>query len=98
MDNKEIAQLEAQHRKNWKVFREEVIRLTSLLEQALGSKSVEEKFTAQPEPMLINLQNLEAYEVSFESQPAMYSQIAQPAYPIQVSSNIDFTMKKSQKN
>jgi len=47
--------LEAQHRKNWKVFREEVIRLTSLLEQALGSKSVEEKFTAQPEPMLINL-------------------------------------------
>jgi hypothetical protein len=36
--------------------------------------------------------------VSFESQLAMYSQIAQPVYPIKVSPTIDFTMKKSQKN
>jgi hypothetical protein len=49
-------------------FREEVTRLTSLLEQALKSKSKKAKFIAQPEPMLVSPQDLGANEVSFESQ------------------------------
>jgi hypothetical protein len=51
-------------------LREEVARLTSLLEQALRSKPEEAKFTTQLEPMLANPQNLGANEVS---QQAMYS-------------------------
>jgi hypothetical protein len=51
-------------------LREEVVRLTSLLEQALRSKLEEAKSTAQPEPMLVNPQNKKANEVS---QQAMYS-------------------------
>ena len=51
MVNKEKAQLEAQHQKDFESLREEVTRLTSLLEQALGSKSEEAIFTAQLEPM-----------------------------------------------
>jgi len=38
MDNEEKTQLEAQHRKELGSLREEVIRLTSLLEQTLRSK------------------------------------------------------------
>jgi hypothetical protein len=45
-----------------------------------------------------NPQNLGEKEVSFESQQTMYSQIAQPAYPIKRSSTIDFIMKESQKD
>jgi hypothetical protein len=41
-------------------LREEVARLTSLLKHALRSKSEEVKFIAQPEPMLVNPQNLGA--------------------------------------
>ena len=70
MENKERAQLKAQHRKEMESLREEVVRLTSLLEQALRSKLEEAKSTAQPEPMLVNPQNLGANEVS---QQAMYS-------------------------
>jgi hypothetical protein len=40
-----------------------------------------QKFTAQPEPMLVNPQNLGANEVS---QQAIYSQFAQPVYPIRM--------------
>jgi hypothetical protein len=58
----------------------------------LRSKPEEAKFTAQPEPMLANPQNLRANEVS---QQAMYSQFAQPAYPIKMSSTIDLTKKES---
>jgi hypothetical protein len=85
--------LEAQHRKETESLREEVVKLTSLLKQALRSKPEEAKSTAQPEPMLVNPQNLG--EVS---QQAMYSQFAQPAYPIEMSSTIDLTIKESQKN
>jgi hypothetical protein len=70
MENEEKAQLEAQHRKEMESLREEVARLTSLLEQALRSKPEEAKFTTQLEPMLANPQNLGANEVS---QQAMYS-------------------------
>jgi hypothetical protein len=58
MKNKEKAQLEAQHRKEMESLREEFVRLTSLLEQALRSKPEEAKFISQPEPMLVNPQNL----------------------------------------
>jgi len=87
--------LEAQHRKEMESLREEVARFTSLLEQALRSKPEEAKFTAQPEPMLVNLESLRANEVS---QQVMYSQFAQPSYPIRMSSTIDLTIKESQKN
>jgi hypothetical protein len=70
MENKERAQLKAQHRKEMESLREEVVRLTSLLEQALRSKLEEAKSTAQPEPMLVNPQTKKANEVS---QQAMYS-------------------------
>jgi hypothetical protein len=46
MENKERAQLKAQHRKEMESLREEVVRLTSLLEQALRSKLEEAKSTA----------------------------------------------------
>jgi hypothetical protein len=44
--------LEAQHQKELESLREEVVKFTSLLEQALGSKFGEAIFTAQLEPML----------------------------------------------
>jgi hypothetical protein len=88
--------LEAQHLKELESLGEEVTRLISLLEQALRSKSKEAKFTAQPEPMLTNPQNLGANKVSFESQQATYSEFAQPTYPIRMLSTIDFTVKESQ--
>ena len=61
----------------------------------MRSKPEEAKSTTQPEPILVNPQNLGANEVS---QQAMYSQFAQPAYPIRMSSTIDLTIKESQKN
>jgi hypothetical protein len=73
-------------------LREEVARLTSLLEQALRSRPEEAKFTAQPEFMLVNPLNLGANEVS---QQAMYSPFAQPTYTIKMSSTIDFIIKES---
>ena len=57
--------------------------------------SCREEFIAQPKPMLLNPHNLGANEVS---QHAMYSQFAQPVYPIKISSIIDLTIKKFQKN
>ena len=47
MKNEKRAQLEAQHQKKLESLREEVIRLTSLLEQASRSKSKEATFTTQ---------------------------------------------------
>jgi len=83
MDNQERAYWKLNIEKSWKVLekkleslKEEVIRLISLLEQALRSKFGKAKFTAQPEPLLTNPQNLGANKVSFEYQQAMYSQIA----------------------
>ena len=54
MENEERAQLEAQHKKEVDNLKEEVARITSLLEQALRDKSGKTTLTAQPEPMLVN--------------------------------------------
>jgi len=54
MENEERTQLEAQHQKEVDNLREEVARLTSLLEQALRDKSEKATHIAQPEPMLVN--------------------------------------------
>ncbi|XP_024465904.1 uncharacterized protein LOC112328891 [Populus trichocarpa] len=65
MENEERAQLEAQHQKEVDNLKEEVTRLSSLLEQALRDKSGKATYIAQPEPMLVNPftpQNLGANE------------------------------------
>jgi len=54
MENEERAQLEAQHQKEVDNLKEEVTRLSSLLEQALRDKSGKATYIAQPEPMLVN--------------------------------------------
>jgi DNA-binding XRE family transcriptional regulator len=58
MKNKERAQLKAQYREELDSFREEVARFISLLKQTLGSKFEEAKFSAQPNSILANPQNL----------------------------------------
>lgn len=46
MENEDRAKMEAQHQKELEILRDEVVRLTSQLEYALGSKSKEAKFSA----------------------------------------------------
>ena len=78
-------------------LKEEVARLTSLLEQVLRDKSGKATHIAQPEPMLINPfnpHNLGANGLSFDFQQAMYFQ---PAYPTRMPFTIDSTEKESQK-
>jgi hypothetical protein len=97
MENEERAQLEAQHQKEMDNLKEDVARLTSLLEQALRDKSRKAILIAQPEDMHIthfDPQNLGANRVSSEFQQAMHFQ---PAYPSRISSTIDYTKKESQK-
>jgi hypothetical protein len=97
MENKERAQLEAQHKKEVDNLKEEVARLTSLLEQALRDKSGKATLIAQPEDMHVthfDPQNLGANRVSSEFQQAMHFQ---SAYPSRISSTIDPTEKESQK-
>jgi hypothetical protein len=97
MENEERAQLEAQHQKKVDNLKEEVARLTSLLEQALRDTSRKAILIAQPEDMHIthfNPQNLGANRVSAEFQQAMHFQ---SAYPSRISSTIDSTEKESQK-
>jgi hypothetical protein len=53
MENNQRAQLEAQHQKEVDNLKEEVARLTSLLEQALRDKSGKAIFIAQLEDMHI---------------------------------------------
>jgi len=53
MENEERAQLEARHKKEVDNLKEEVARLTSLLEQALRDKSGKATLIAQPEDMHI---------------------------------------------
>jgi hypothetical protein len=48
MENEERAQLEAQHQKEVDNLKDEVARLTSLLERALRDKSGKATFIAQP--------------------------------------------------
>jgi hypothetical protein len=97
MENEEIAQLEAQHKKEMDNLKEEVARLTSLLEQALRDKFGKATLIAQPEDMHVthfDPQNLGANRVSSEFQQAMHFQ---PAYPSRISSTIDSTEKESQR-
>jgi hypothetical protein len=97
MENEEKAQLEAQHQKEVDNLKEEVARLTSLLEQALRDKSGKATLIAQPEDMHVthfNPQNLGANRVSSEFQQAMHFQ---PAYPMRMPFTIDSTEKESQK-
>jgi hypothetical protein len=71
MENEEKSQLEAQHQKELESLKEEVARLTSLLEQALRSKSGKATLIAHPEVMHVthfDPQNLEANGVSTEFQ------------------------------
>jgi len=78
-------------------LKEEVARLTSLLEQALRDKSGKTTLIAQPEDMHVthfDPQNLGASRVSSEFQQAMHFQ---PSYPTRISSTIDSTEKGSQK-
>jgi hypothetical protein len=95
--NIERAQLEAQHQKEVNNLKEEVTRLTSLLEQALRGKSGKATLIAQPEDMYVthfDPQNLGENRVSSEFQQAMHFQ---SAYPSRISSTIDSTEKESQK-
>jgi len=91
MKNEERAQLEAQHQKELESLKEEVTRLTSLLEQALRSKSGKATLIAQPEDMHVthlDPQNLGANGVSSEFQQAMRFQ---PAYPTRMLFTMDST-------
>jgi len=97
MENEERAQLEAQHQKEVDNLKEEVVRLTSLLEQALRDKSGKATLIAQPDDMHVthfDPHNLGANRVSSEFQQAMHFQ---PSYPARISSTIDSTKKGSQK-
>jgi hypothetical protein len=97
MKNEEKAQLEAQHQKEVDNLKEEVARLTSLLEQALRDKFGKTTLIAQPEDMHVthfDPQNLGANRVSSEFQQAMHFQ---PAYPMRMPFTIDSTKKESQK-
>jgi hypothetical protein len=79
-------------------LKEEVARLTSLLEQALREKSGKTTHIAQPEPMLVipfNPPNLGANGLSFDFQQAMHFQ---PAYPTRMSFTINSIEKESQKS
>jgi hypothetical protein len=97
MENEERARLEAQHQKEMDNLKEEIARLTSLLEQTLRDKSGKATLITQPENMHIthfDPQNLGANRVSSEFQQAMHFQ---PVYPSRISSTIDSTEKESQK-
>ena len=97
MENEERAQLEAQHQKEVNNLKEEVVRLTSLLEQALRDKSGKATLIAQPAHMHVthfDPQNLGANGVSSEFQQAIHFQ---PAYPRRMSFTIDSSEKESQK-
>jgi hypothetical protein len=89
--------LEGQHQKEVDNLKKEVVRLTSLLEQALRDKSGKATLIAQPEPMLVNPfnpQNLGANGLSSDFQQAMWFQ---PAYHTRMLFTIDSTEKESQK-
>ena len=95
MEDEERVQLEAQHQKEVDNLKEEVARLTSLLEQALRDKFGKATLIARPEPMLVNPfnpQNLGVNGLSSNFQQAMHFQ---PAYPMRMSFTIDSTKKES---
>ena len=89
--------MEAQHQKEMDNLKEEFVRLTSLLEQALKDKSGKATLIAQPQPMFVNPfnpQNMGANGLSSDFQQAMRFQ---PAYPTRMSFTIDYIEKESQK-
>jgi hypothetical protein len=97
MENEERVQLEAQYQKELDNLKEEVARLTSLLELALRDKSGKTTLIAQPEDMHVthfDPQNLGANRVSSEFQQAMHFQ---PAYPMRMPFTIDSIEKESKK-
>lgn len=80
MENEERTQLEIQHQKELESLKEDVARLTSLLEQALRPRagegtSSQQTFTPQPPPPFIP---------PFEPQHAAHFLPAQSAYPTRV--------------
>jgi len=88
--------LEAQHQKEVGNLKEEVARLTGLLEQALRDKSEKATLIALPEDMHVthsDPHNLWANKVSSEFQQAMHFQ---PTYPSRISFTIDSAKKESQ--
>jgi hypothetical protein len=94
--------LEAQHQKELESLKEDVARLTSLLEQALRSKSGEgtstqPAFTTQIPPMpatLFNPSNLGTSRISSESQYVTHFP-AQPVYPMRIPHAVEPTLVES---
>ena len=105
IENEERTQLDAQHQKELNGLKEEVARLTSLLEQTLRSKSGEgtssqPAFTAQIPPMppvIFNLPNMGASGSSHEPQYATHFP-AQPIYPMRIPHADELTLEGSHKN
>lgn len=102
MQNKERAQLEAQHQKELESLKKDVARLTSLLEQALRSKSGEgtstqPAFTTQIPLMpatLFNPSNLGTSRISSESQYVTHF-LTQPVYPMRIPKAVEPTLVES---
>ena len=86
-------------------LKEDVARFTSLLEQALRSKSGERTssqptFIAQLSPTLatpFNPPNLRAYRTSLEPQYNVHFP-AQPVYPMRIPHAIELTLEESHKD
>jgi len=105
MENEERTQLDAQHQKELNDLKEDVARLTRLLEQALRSKSGEgtssqPAFTAQippTPPTFFNLPNMGASGSSHEPQYAMHFP-AQPIYPMRIPHTDELTLERSSRD
>jgi hypothetical protein len=105
MENEERTQLDAQYQKELNGLKEDVARLTSLLEQTLRSNSGEGTssqlaFTAQIPPMpstFFNLPNMGASGSSHEPQYAMHFP-AQPIYPMGIPHIDELTLEGSHKD
>jgi hypothetical protein len=104
MENEERTQLDAQHQKELNGLKEDVARLTSLLEQALRSNSGEgtsfqPAFTTQMPPMpsvTFNLPNMGASGSSHKPQYATHFP-AQPIYPMRIP-HVELTLEGSHKD
>ncbi|KAL9334464.1 hypothetical protein Peur_074603 [Populus x canadensis] len=104
MENEERTQLDAQHQKELNSLKEDVARLTSLLEQALRSKSEgtssQPVFTAQippTPPTFFNLPNMRASGSSHEPQYATHFP-AQPIYPMRIPHTDELTLEGSSRD
>jgi hypothetical protein len=105
MENEERTQLDAQYQKELNGLKEDVARLTSLLEQTLRSKSGEgtssqPAFTAQippTPPTFFNLPNMGVSGSSHEPQYATHFP-AQPIYPMGIPPADELTLEGSHKD